>query len=161
MAITSYDHHATLRHEERDALGTALQSVLVDLTDLGLAGKQLHWNVVGPDFRSLHLQLDGLVDSARELGDQVAERARALAWAPDGRRDTVAGHSQLPQVPEGEIADTDVIEHVTALLVQAVSTTRTAMAQAGEYDAVTEDLLHQVAQSLEEHAWMFSAQRRR
>jgi starvation-inducible DNA-binding protein len=161
MAITPYDHHATLRHEERDAVGTALQSVLVDLTDLALAGKQLHWNVVGPDFRSLHLQLDGLVDGARDLGDQVAERARALAWAPDGRRDTVAEHSQLPPVPEGEIADTDVIEHVTALLVRAVSTTRTAMEQAGEYDAVTEDLLHQVAQSLEEHAWMFSAQRRR
>ena len=35
------------------------------------------------------------------------------------------------------------------------------MEQAGEYDAVTEDLLHQVVQSLEEHAWMFSAQGRR
>jgi starvation-inducible DNA-binding protein len=161
MAITSYDHHATLRHEERDALGTALQPVLVDLTDLGLAGKQLHWNVVGPDFRSLHLQLDELVDSARELSDQVAERARALAWAPDGRRDTVAHDSRLPQVPEGEIADTDVVEHVTALLVQCISTTRAAMGQAAEYDPVTEDLLHQVAQALEEHAWMFSAQRRR
>jgi starvation-inducible DNA-binding protein len=161
MAITSYDHHATLRHEERDALGTALQSVLVDLTDLGLAGKQLHWNVVGPDFRSLHLQLDDLVDTARELGDQVAERARALAWAPDGRRDAVARDSKLPEVPEGEVAGPDVVEHVTALLVQSIATTREAMEQAAEYDPVTEDLLHAVAQRLEEHAWMFSAQRHR
>jgi DNA-binding ferritin-like protein len=30
---------------------------------------------------------------------------------------------------------------------------------AAEYDAVTEDLLHQTVRSLEEHAWMFSAQR--
>ena len=161
MAITTYDHHATLRHEERDALGTALQAVLVDLTDLGLAGKQLHWNIVGPAFRPVHLQLDDLVDSARDLGDQVAERARALAWAPDGRRDTVASASTLPNVPEGEIADSDVIENVTALLVQAVSTAREAMGQAAEYDPVTEDLLHQVVQSLEEHAWMFSAQQPR
>jgi starvation-inducible DNA-binding protein len=160
MSITTYDHHPTLRHEERDALGTALQAVLVDLTDLALAGKQLHWNVVGPHFRSLHLQLDDLVDSARELGDEVAERARALAWAPDGRRDTVASRSSLPEVPEGEIADADVVERVTDLLVQAIATTRTAMEQAAEYDAVTEDLLHQATQTLEQHAWMFSAQRR-
>ena len=50
---------------------------------------------------------------------------------------------------------------MTALLVAAIGTTRTAMEQASEYDAVTEDLLHQVAQTLEEHAWMFSAQGRR
>ena len=161
MAITTYDHHATLRHEERDALGTALQAVLVDLTDLGLAGKQLHWNVVGPHFRSLHLELDDLVDSARDHGDEVAERARALSWAPDGRRETVASGSALPALPDGEIADTDVVDHVIALLVQAVSTTRAAIEQAAEYDPVTEDLLHQVAQSLEQHAWMFSAQRER
>lgn len=161
MSITSYDHHVTLRHEERDALGTSLQAVLVDLTDLALAGKQLHWNVVGPYFRPLHLQLDDLVDSARTLGDQVAERARALAWAPDGRRDTVASGSSLPPVPEGEIMDHEVVEHVVALLVAAVNTTRGAMEQAGEYDAVTEDLLHQVTETLEEHAWMFSAQARR
>ena len=159
MSITTYDHHPTLRHEERDALGTALQAVLVDLTDLGLAGKQLHWNVVGPHFRSLHLQLDTLVESARDLGDQVAERARALAWAPDGRRDTVASGSSLAPLPEGEIADGDVVDHATTLLVQVISTARIAMDRAAEYDAVTEDLLHQVAQSLEEHLWMFSAQR--
>jgi DNA-binding ferritin-like protein len=34
-----------------------------------------------------------------------------------------------------------------------------AMERAAEYDAVTEDLLRQTVQSLEEHAWMFSAQR--
>jgi starvation-inducible DNA-binding protein len=159
MTITAHDHHATLRHEERDALGTELQSVLVDLTDLALAGKQLHWNIVGPRFRSLHLQLDGLVDSARDFGDQVAERARTLAWAPDGRRETIAAESTLPRVPEGEILDDDVVELVTALLVQAIATTRGSMERAAEYDPVTEDLLHQVVQSLEEHAWMFSAQR--
>ena len=36
MSITTIDHHPTLRHEERDALGTAL----LDLSDLALAGKQ-------------------------------------------------------------------------------------------------------------------------
>src|SRR3954451_530502 len=119
MSITSIDHHATLRHEERDALGTALQSVLVDLLDLGASAKQLHWNVVGPGFRALHLQLDELVESVRELSDETAERARALAWAPDGRSASVASRTSLPTVPEGELPAHEVINLVTALLVEA------------------------------------------
>ena len=160
MSITTNDHHATLRHEERDALGTALQSALVDLTDLTLAGKQLHWNVVGPSFRALHLQLDELVDSVRELADQVAERARALAWAPDGRSATIAAGSSLPALPEGELAGHEVIKRITALLAQATTTVRVAARHAAEYDAATEDLLNQIVLTLEQHAWMFSTQAR-
>jgi starvation-inducible DNA-binding protein len=160
MSITSTDHHPTLRHEERDALGTALQSVLVDLTDLALAGKQLHWNVVVPGFRALHLELDELVDSVRDLGDQVAERARALGWAPDARSASVAAGSTLPALPDGEVPVGEVVKLVTALLVQAGSTTRAAADHAAEYDAVTQDLLNQVIGALEQHAWMFSAQGR-
>src|SRR3954451_14344491 len=152
MSITATDHHPTLRHEERDALGTALQSVLVDLTDLALAGKQLHWNVVGPGFRALHLQLDELVESVRDLTDQVAERARALAWAPDGRSESVAAGSTLPALPPGELPAGEVIKLVTALLVQAGSTTRKAARHAAEYDAVTEDVLNQAIGTIEEHA---------
>jgi len=160
MSITSTDHHASLRHEERDALGTALQSVLVDLTDLALAAKQLHWNVVGAGFRALHLQLDELVESARDLADQVAERARALAWAPDGRSSAVASASSLPAVPEGELPAHEVINLIAALLVQAGATTRRAAEHAAEYDPVTQDLLNAVIGVLEQHAWMFAAQGR-
>ena len=96
MNITPYDHHPTLRHEERDALGTALQA--------------------GPTFRELHLQLDELAETARGLSDDEAERPRALGWSPEGRRQILA-----------------------------------------QYDAVTEDLLHQAALDLDQHARMFSA----
>ncbi len=159
MAITSYDHHPTLRHEERDALGTALQAALVDLLDLSLAGKQLHWNVTGPTFRALHQQLDELVDIAREQSDTLAERARALAWAPDGRRETVAATSALPGVPQGTVAGGDVILLAITLLTAAVATLRRAMDQAAEYDPVTEDLLHAAIAELEQQAWMFGAMR--
>ena len=55
-----------------------LQAVLVDLIDLGLQGKQAHWNVVGPQFRTLHLELDEVVEDTRKWADEVAERLRAL-----------------------------------------------------------------------------------
>lgn len=56
----------------------ALQGGLVDLIDLSLVAKQVHWNVTGPRFRSVHLQLDEVVDTARAHSDTVAERASAL-----------------------------------------------------------------------------------
>lgn len=157
MTITAYDHHPTLRHEERDALGTALQAALVDLVDLALVAKQLHWNVVGPSFRSLHLQLDELCEAAREHGDVLAERARALGWAPDGRNGTVAASSTLPSMPDGPLASAHVVRLVTDALVAAVTTVRRTMETSGEYDPVTEDLLHAAAAELEKQAWMFSA----
>jgi len=58
-------------------LAANLQAVLVDLIELASQGKQAHWNLVGPNFRDLHLQLDEIVESAREFSDTVAERLRA------------------------------------------------------------------------------------
>ena len=80
-------------------LVTSLQRVLVDLIELHLQGKQAHWNVVGTNFRDLHLQLDELVDFAREASDTIAERMRALDAVPDGRSDTVVGQHHAATVP--------------------------------------------------------------
>ena len=59
-------------------LAADLQRALVDITALSLVGKQVHWNVVGPNFRDLHLNLDEVVDIAREGSDELAERMRAI-----------------------------------------------------------------------------------
>src|SRR2546423_14211251 len=81
---------------EREGVGQELQATLHELIDLSLTGKQLHWAVVGPLFRPLHLQLDELVDSWRELADVVAERAVALGFIPDGQASAVAAASLVP-----------------------------------------------------------------
>src|ERR1700712_1921125 len=80
-------------------LAADLQRVLVDLVELHLQGKQAHWNVIGSNFRDLHLQLDELVDAAREASDTIAERMRALDAIADGRSDTVVAATSLPQFP--------------------------------------------------------------
>ena len=90
-----------------------LQRVLVDLIELHLQGKQAHWNVVGTNFRDLHLQLDELVDFAREASDTVAERMRALDAVPDGRSDTVAGSTTLPQFPAYEHSTDEVVDLIS------------------------------------------------
>ncbi len=50
--------HSTLPESARAITGEALQETLVDLVGLSLMAKQAHWNIVGPRFRSIHLQLD-------------------------------------------------------------------------------------------------------
>src|ERR1051325_8527300 len=105
-------------------LGADLQRVLVDLIELPLQGKQAHWNAVGSNFRDLHLQLDELVDFAREASDTVAERMRALDAVPDGRSDTVAAGTTLPQFPAYEHSTTEVVDLITGRVYAAVDTIR-------------------------------------
>jgi starvation-inducible DNA-binding protein len=154
------DVHPTLRHEERQGLGADLQGMLVDLTDLALIGKQLHWNIQGPHFRSLHLQLDELIDAWRELGDRVAERAVALGVAPDGRAQTVAQDSELPPPPAGPLPTDEAIAYLTQALVGVITRARKRMEQTAEYDDVTNDLLIEVVGQLEQQHWMVSVQLR-
>jgi starvation-inducible DNA-binding protein len=154
------DVHPTLRHEERQALGADLQGMLVDLTDLALIGKQLHWNIQGPHFHSLHLQLDELIDAWRELGDRVAERAVALGVVPDGRAQTIAGASELQPPPAAPLPTHDAIAYLTQRLVEVITRARKRMEQTAEYDDVTNDLLIEVVSQIEQQHWMVSVQLR-
>jgi starvation-inducible DNA-binding protein len=156
--IISQDHHPTLRHEDREAIGAELQDILVALIDLSLAGKQAHWNIIGPNFRSLHLQLDELIDYWREAADEVAERAVALGYAPDGRVGTVASRTELEALPSGTMLDRDVIVAFTRLLTDAIGAIRERMDRLEDVDAVTADLLHGVVAKLEENLWMIRVQ---
>ncbi|MEU9705066.1 DNA starvation/stationary phase protection protein [Streptomyces sp. NPDC047981] len=141
-------------------VGSALQGALVDLVDLALVAKQVHWNVVGPRFRSIHLQLDEVVLTARQHSDIVAERASAIGVNPDGRAATVASTSAVGavEVANGWIKDKDAV----AILVQALDAVivgmRERIQETGDPDPVSQDVLIGLTADLEKHAWMFQAE---
>jgi starvation-inducible DNA-binding protein len=137
-----------------------LQSVLVDLIELHLQGKQAHWNLVGKNFRDLHLQLDEIIDAGREFSDAVAERMRALHASVDGRTSTVAKTTTLEQFPDGEIDTAEVIDLITARLDGAVATMRRVHDDVDEQDPTSADLLHAIIAKLEQFSWMVSAENR-
>jgi starvation-inducible DNA-binding protein len=137
-----------------------LQKVLVDLIELAGQGKQAHWNVVGKNFRDTHRILDEIIEAAREFSDEVAERMRALHGIPDGRSDTVAATTTLPEFPNGEVATTDVIDLVTIRLEAVVATMRQVHDQVDEEDPTSSDILHEIIEKLEQFAWMVSAENR-
>ncbi|MFG2722023.1 Dps family protein [Streptomyces sp. NPDC048416] len=149
---------SALSDAELKVVGPALQGALVDLVDLSLVAKQVHWNVVGPRFRSVHLQLDDVVATARQHSDTVAERAAALGVNPDGRAATVAGSSAIGTVPEGWIKDSEAVEVLVVALGRVVERMRERIAVTDEPDPVSQDLLIAVTGDLEKHAWMFRAE---
>ena len=141
-------------------LAENLQRVLVDLIALHINGKQAHWNVVGHNFRDLHLQLDEIVDLARESGDTIAERMRALDAIPDGRPTTVAETTALPPLLPGEQSTRDTVDALTVQLHGAAATAREVHDDVDAEDPSTADLLHEVIDALEKQAWMLSSENR-
>ncbi|GAA4752503.1 DNA starvation/stationary phase protection protein [Nocardioides endophyticus] len=143
-----------------EQLATHLQQLSVDLIDLHLVGKQAHWNVVGLNFRDLHLALDEVVDAAREFSDQVAERMRAVYVTPDGRAATVAEKSSLPEFPTGEINTADAVDLITASLYAVAGTARRIHDDVDAEDPTTADILHAIIERLEQLAWMIDSENR-
>ncbi|MER7854575.1 DNA starvation/stationary phase protection protein [Streptomyces bacillaris] len=147
-----------LSESDLKLVGEALQGALVDLVDLSLVAKQVHWNVVGPRFRSVHLQLDDVVATARQHSDTVAERASAIGVNPDGRSATVAKETAIRSAPEGWIKDTDAVKALVDALGVVIGRMRERIEVTDAPDPVTQDILIALTADLEKHAWMFQAE---
>ena len=149
---------SSLTDEARRVTGAALQDSLIDLIDLHLSAKQAHWNVTGRSFRSVHLQLDEVVDLAREHADTVAERAVAIGVNPDGRARTVAEHAKLPQLETGWLPEDKVIATIIDMLGEMGKRFRERIETTEESDPVSQDILIEVAKDLDKQHWMFAVQ---
>jgi starvation-inducible DNA-binding protein len=143
-----------------ETLSENLQKVLVDLIELSLQGKQAHWNVVGRNFRDTHLQLDEIIEAARDFADTVAERMRSLHSLPDGRSDVVAQTTTLPEFPQGEIATEEIVDLMTERLDDVAATCRDVHDAVDEEDPTSADILHAVLERVEQLSWMVSAENR-
>ncbi|MDZ5144703.1 Dps family protein [Microbacterium testaceum] len=157
---TTDEQNAEKGFQASEKLTDSLQAVLVDLIELSIQGKQAHWNVVGKNFRDTHLQLDEIIDAAREFSDEIAERMRALHALPDGRSDTIAETTTLPEFPQGEVDTAEVIDLITERLDATVGTVRDVHDDVDDEDPTSADILHGVLERLEQLSWMVSAENR-
>ncbi len=155
MVSTSTD----LGHEVQTKVATELQVLLADLIDLSLQGKQAHWNVAGPLFQSVHVQLDDIVDDARTWADDVAERKVTIDLAAEGQHSDVAMHSRLDPLPQGYIADKEAVALMERRVAGVASRARQAAERLGELDLASQDLVIEIVRGLEKHEWMLRAQR--
>lgn len=159
-ASSTATHAASPRYRASEQVANHLQALSADLIDLHLVGKQAHWNVVGKNFRDLHLQLDEVVDAAREFSDTVAERMRAIYVTVDGRAARVATQSSLPEGPATEIDTAACVDLIVDALYAVAGTARRIHDDVDAEDPTTADILHSILERLEQLAWMIDAENR-
>ncbi len=148
-----------LKESDKELTASVLQSTLVDLIDLSLIAKQAHWNVVGRNFRSVHLQLDELTTAAREFVDDVAERANAIGVSPNGKAKTVEESSGLPEYPDNWQTTDLTVDKIVEILDRLIQRMRVRIDETDKSDLVTQDLLIEITQELEKQHWMWQAQK--
>lgn len=144
--------------EVREELASSLNSRLADALDLKAQAKFAHWNVKGMNFIALHELFDTVAADADGFADMIAERATTLGGRAEGTLSVAAGRSSLPLYP---VEVSDGRDHVDALsnsLAQFSRLARQTISEAeGLGDAVTADLLTEVARSADKLLWFVEA----
>lgn len=138
-------------------VGATLNSLLVDLIDVSLQGKQMHWNLTGPEFPTLHAKLDEIVDLARSGYDTIAERSIQLGVPVNGMPEVVA-QSSLPNAQAGFIDGQTALRFLSSLLLEVAHRIRGAIQTTGQEDLLTQDILFQIGEDFEKQHWMINAQ---
>jgi starvation-inducible DNA-binding protein len=109
----------------------------------------------------MHLQLDEIIDVARALSDQVAERMRALEVLPDGRSETVTKTTTLPKFPPDQVDTSQVVDLIVERLDAVADTCRRVHDDVDEADPTTADILHVVIEKIEQYSWMVGAEKKK
>jgi starvation-inducible DNA-binding protein len=134
-----------------------LQGRLDALTDLHLTLKHVHWNVVGPNFISVHTMLDPQVDAVREMADTAAERIATLGGSPSG---TPGRLVESRTWEDYSLMRDDAIAHLGALDIVYTGVNedfRKAIEDTEEADPVTQDMLIEMSEQLEQFHWFVRA----
>ena len=138
---------------EIKSLNQDLQVRLAALVDLELTLKHVHWNVVGPNFISVHEMLDDFVAKVRPMADAVAERIRTLGGVPCGTPQRVVDTRHWDEYALGREMTTRHLEQLDKVYAGVVESHREVMKKAADIDPVTEDLLIGQVAELELMQW--------
>jgi starvation-inducible DNA-binding protein len=153
-SIVQGAHLPALDQHRRHEVARELQATLVELVDLSLLGKQLHWNICGRPFKPLHEHLDEVVESWRELSDTVAERAVAVGVSPDGQAATVSADSEIAPIVVGALDTDDALDLLVPRLAATAERIRARMDRLADFDLASQDVLVEVVRELEKQLWM-------
>ncbi|AZC20303.1 Dps family protein [Pseudomonas sp. CMR5c] len=139
---------------DRKSIVDGLSRLLSDTYVLYLKTHNFHWNVTGPQFRTLHLMFEEQYNELALAVDLIAERIRALGFPAPGAYSIYTRLSSIKE-EEGVPAAEEMIKQ---LVSGQEAVTRTARGIFPLLDKVsdepTADLLTQRMQVHEKTAWM-------
>ena len=145
-----------LTEEQRKGVCELLNNDLADAYLLLVKTKKYHWDVVGPQFRSLHTLWEEHYQTLTMNIDALAERVRALGNFPVG---TMEGFLQLASLKENAEKLPLATQMVSSLVddhEQVIRNLREHIDACGEkfHDEGTADFLTGLMEGHEEMAWM-------
>ena len=150
------DANIGLETRERDGSVRAMNIALANASLLNIKTKKFHWDVVGPQFMTLHKLLDEQYETLATYADETAERIRMLGGYPIGTAQGFLKSSELKEYP-GEIPSaTEAVRHLLADHEAIARSLRGAIELCQEefHDAGTADFLTRMLQGHEKIAWM-------
>ncbi|MBW4631506.1 MAG: DNA starvation/stationary phase protection protein [Iphinoe sp. HA4291-MV1] len=145
-----------LTDEQRQGVINLLNQDLADAYLLLVKTKKFHWDVVGPQFRTLHKLWEEHYQTLTENIDSVAERVRALGGYPIG---TMEGFLKITSLKEegGNIPTaTGMVARLVEDHEQIIRNLREHIDQCSDnfHDEGTADFLTGLMEGHEEMAWM-------
>ena len=147
-----------LSGQNREAVGQMLNALLADQHVLYVKTRKYHWNVVGPQFKSLHeLFEEQYKEIAAEI-DETAERARSLGVRAHGTMAEFTKHARLEEdsgFPDAMTMVANLVRDHEAAIKQL--RTDIDRCQDDYHDAGTADFLTALMEKHEKTAWMLRA----
>lgn len=145
-----------LSQEQRQGAIDLLNSDLSDAYLLLIKTKKYHWDVVGPQFRSLHQLWEEHYTALTENIDAIAERIRALGGYPIGTAEGFLKHATLKE-DAGTLPNAyGMVENLVADHEQVIRNIRDHIDRCAEnyHDQGTADFLTGLMEQHEQMAWM-------
>ena len=154
--------------DERLKIIEELNKLLADVYVTFVQSRNFHWNVVGPNFNSLHSKFKDLYEMMDTIGDDIAERIRALDGNPDATMAIWLSKASLKEVP-AILADEEMVVILINNLESIVSNMRELCEDEEdeseetesetnevdvEIDEATETMLGAMMVDIEKQVWM-------
>lgn len=149
-----------LNDEARLEVGQMLNLLLADESVLYATTRDYHWNVTGPDFRSLHLEFEAQYEQLAKWIDDIAERARSIGVGAQGNWAELSKSARTSADPgiglPGEHMLSELLALHEELIVQLRTDSESCLERYG--DAGTADFLTGLMERHEKAAWMLRSQ---
>lgn len=145
-----------LTEEQRQGVVSLLNKDLSDSYLLVIKTKKYHWDVIGPQFRTLHELWDQHYEAISMNIDAIAERIRMLGGYPIGTAKGFEENATLREHPGDLPSAEEMVKRLVSDHEQIIRNLRDHVDQCGDkfHDEGTADFLTGLMEQHEEMAWM-------
>ncbi|NMB01053.1 MAG: DNA starvation/stationary phase protection protein [Firmicutes bacterium] len=147
-----------LSNEKTKKVAEHLDQHLADLHVLYTKLHNYHWNVEGPEFFTLHAQLEELYDAVAEEIDEVAERILMIGHRPSASLAAYLKKAKLQEAASEPISGKVIVQQLMADYGHLIAGLRAGIETAQEVgDEVSVDLMIGSLSAYEKTVWMLDA----